>query len=255
MDLNKKEIIWHLAQGVTSRVNPVAYSHIRRKLMEKQGVSEIALYSAVAEHLEENDIHPESYIDEMQTLMNEVSENIFFIKTSDEYSYLRRSFGAISMEGSPESKGEFLCIKCYAIKSSSERSTKPNYKNCCQQCYKAAAKESSIRYAQKQKEKKAELANAPTQDNTTPINEQPQNQTQTPDVQTVVSTQPDPTFAPFLEIESLTGDASVVMMSLSCNTTDLSKLLSLIDPFIVPPEEKEFDKPIENKAEHEESES
>ncbi len=248
MDLNKKEIIYELARGCHSKTTPQTYGAIRRKLIDRQGISEIALYSAVAEHLEENDIHPTKYIDEMCALLAEVSDNLFAIKTNDNYSFLRSSFSAINLEGSPESKGQFLCNKCFSVKNSSDRCEKPNYKNSCTPCYKEESKKSAKRYNERKKLKKAEdKLNGVNEPEPEPETE-PTNTTQ-PEQETQF--RPQPALNAFIEIESITGDSSETIVSISSKTLHLSKLLLLLDPYILVPIEKQstLEKEVKNEAE------
>ena len=237
MDLNKKEIIFELAKGVHSNVSAQAYGFIRRKLIEKQGISEVALYSAVAEHLQENDIDPSRYTTDMIQLLKDISENLFAIKTNDNYSYLRSSFSAINLEGSPESKGQFLCNKCFIVKDGKDRCPKENYKNSCDNCYKEESKKSATRYQQRQRDKKKEEKNSPPPEPTEPTEEvkapEAAQQPQSPPQQSIEH------MDPYIEIDSLTGDASSTIVSVSCDTISLSKLLLLLDPYIITPKKPE----------------
>ncbi len=54
---------------------------------------------------------------------------------------------------------------------------------------------------------------------------------------------------PFIEIESLTGDSSETIVSLSCKTLDLSKLLLHIDSFLIIPDDQEKEVVTEKKQE------
>ena len=129
--MKKMDIIYVLAKGVYEITGPQSYGHIRRGLIDSQGVSEIALYSAVADHLEENDIDPKNYISDMLDLVKETSKNLFFIKMDDRYHYLLDRFESLSLTNSPEKQGKFLCMRCFTLKKDSERSKLKNYKNCC----------------------------------------------------------------------------------------------------------------------------
>ncbi len=262
MDLNKKEIIYELAKGVHSQVKAQAYGFIRRKLADKQGVSEIALYSAVAEHLEENDIHPSKYINEMIALIEGVSENLFMIKTDDKFSYLRSSFSAINLENSPESKGQFLCSKCYTIKQPKDLSPHKNYKHTCEPCYRDESKASAKRYQKKIKEQPPKVP-IPNREPNPAMEQQaqPQNLATEPATAPPATITPEPTFElaninPFLEIESITGDSSATIVSVSCDTSALLKMLQILDPYVVPTkkEEPKAQEPKEDKQEEEQEE-
>ncbi len=246
MDLNKKEIIYELAKGVHGTTKAQTYGHIRRRLMEKQGISEIALYSSVADHLQENDIYPGNYIGDMKILLELISENMFVIKTDDRFSYLRDRFASISMENSPEAKGQFLCARCFTVKNNKDRAPHKNYKTSCEPCYRALSKESASRYQKKIKSQKTEEVPIPKPEKVeenkpvfVPVEE-------TPPVSAEEAMIPKNT-TPFIEIESLTADSSEAIVSLSCKTLDLSKLLLHIDPFLIVPEEK--NKETEEKTE------
>ena len=156
MDLNKKDIIYQLAKGVHSKMKPQAYGRLRGRLTENQRVSEIGLYSAVAQHLEENDIDPNNYIDDMVGLLADVSHNVFVLKTDDKYHFLKKEYTAVSMSNSAESQGKFLCNKCFTVKNSEERCERPNYKNSCNDCIKIESRETAKRSAQNKKKKQLE---------------------------------------------------------------------------------------------------
>ncbi|QQX82695.1 hypothetical protein JK628_23065 (plasmid) [Shewanella sp. KX20019] len=66
---SKKEIIYELLKGVIEKVGRQNYGIRRRKLL-KSGVSEIALLSAVASHLDENDISSKTMIDDVLDLID-----------------------------------------------------------------------------------------------------------------------------------------------------------------------------------------
>ncbi len=251
MDLNKKEIIYELAKGVHGLLTPQSYGATRRKLIEKQGISEIALYSAVAEHLEENDIHPKKFVNEMLELLQDISDNLFVIKTKDNYAFLRSSFSAISLENSPESKNKFLCNKCFTIKNENEKSKKPNYKNCCTPCYKNEAKASSKRYQEKVKQQSVKTEEESLEADSIP--ESPVQEPQQP-THPIAAPLANVNTTPFIEIESLTGDGRESIVSLSCKTMDLHRLLSLIDPLMILPTEPKSEATPENEEKAEPTE-
>ena len=253
MDLNKKEIIYELAKGVHGLVTPQSYGATRRKLIERQGISEIALYSAVAEHLEENDIHPSKYVNEMLELLQDISDNLFVIKTKDNYTFLRSSFSAISLENSPESKNKFLCNKCFTIKNENEKCKKPNYKNCCTPCYKDEAKASSKRYQQRVKEQSVKTEEESLSLEADSIAEEPAQELEQ-STQIIAAPSLSVNTTPFIEIESLTGDGKESIVSLSCKTMDLHRLLSLIEPLMVLPVEPKLAVTPENKEKAEPTE-
>ncbi len=251
MDMRKREIIYELAKGVQGRIKAQSYGHMRKKLISKQGISEIALYSAVADHLEENDIHPSKYIDDMQSLLELISENMFIIKTDNRFTYLRNRFASINMENSPESKGQFLCSRCFTTKQDKERAPHANYKHSCATCYKSLAKENSQRYQERKKKEKVEEIAKPTVEPVEPVELSTpafSTQEEAPTMSTQQAMIPTDT-NPFIEIESLTGDSSETIVSLSCKTLDLSKLLLHIDSFLIIPDDQEKEVVTEKKQE------
>ncbi len=248
MDMRKKEIIYELAKGVHGQIKPQIYGHIRKRLMGKQGISEIALYSAVADHLEENDIHPAKYVDDMIILLELISENMFIIKTDDRFAYLRDRFASISMEDSPESKGQFLCNRCFITKHDRERAPHKHYKTSCEPCYRLLSKESSKRYQEKRKLKQTEEVLHPKVEEVEEVELHTPTELEAPTMTTQQVLAPTPT-EPFIEVESLTGDGSEVIVSLSCKTLDLSKLLLHIDPFLIAPDTKKSEQSVESQEE------
>ena len=233
MNMNKKDIIYKLAKGVYEKMSPASYGHARRKLIENQGVSEIALYGAVADHLEENDIPPEKYIDDMHELYNLGANNIFDLRNEDKFSFLSGRFSTISIDNSPESNGKFLCIKCYNVKNDNERSDKPNYKNCCQVCYKTNSREKSKQYAANKKLREAEKSN---DDKKSVSVVEEQLIVEPPEVAPLMAELVQE--KPYIEIETISGDSTSVIVGINCKTMDLSKFLLLIDPFVLPSEPK-----------------
>lgn len=135
-----KDIIYELAKGVFAQKSSVTYSKMRVRL-NKQGFSEIALFSAAARHCEENSIKPTSYVSDMIKLIEGCGRDLFFPKTHNDYHYLRGQFHDIrhgnlerGESKSPEQRGLFLCNMCYLIKSKNERSKSANDKHTCIDC-------------------------------------------------------------------------------------------------------------------------
>ena len=264
MDLSKKEIIYELAKGVHGQLAPQSYGAMRRRLTDSQGVSEIALYSAVAEHLEENDIHPSKYVTDMWQLLLGTSDNLFFLKTEDRFSYLRNAFSSINMDNSPESKGQFLCMKCYTIKSNPERCGRKNYKNVCSPCYKAESKMASRRYTEKKKIEKQEQALNPTPEPKPEPKPEPEliselepvsvpeplsvTEPQIPAQQVYAQTMKSIEVEPYIEIESITGDGNDTIVSITCDTLKLAELLLLLDPFLTSPKKRQAKAEAEAEA-------
>lgn len=136
-----KEIIYQLAKFVQKTMVPQSYGRKRTKLTSN-GFSEIALYSAVARHLEENEIKPINYVKSMLNLIDGCSSDAFYPKHANDYHYLRGQYhdlrnGNLQLHEakSPEQRGMFLCNKCFLVRNDKERSKAKNYKNTCQPCH------------------------------------------------------------------------------------------------------------------------
>lgn len=137
----KSEIITVLAKGVADRYrNPTKYARMRSKIT-KNNFSEVALYSAMADHCEENDIEPRKMIESMYDLLEGITMNAFFIKTSNEFSWLRASFHDVQhgdlTKGepkSPEQRGKFLCNQCFIVLDKKDLNPNKNTPFTCRAC-------------------------------------------------------------------------------------------------------------------------
>ncbi|MCX8779141.1 hypothetical protein NOK93_25855, partial [Vibrio parahaemolyticus] len=140
--MEKKQAIHELAKGASAAIGNVRYGRIRKKL-DRNGLSEIGLFSVVADHLEEHDIKPVNYISQMATLLDGLERNPFFFNTAEgkEFKFLRHQESLIkhgdltrSEPKSAEQKGSFLCNRCFYIKMSVERSSSKSMKHTCKSC-------------------------------------------------------------------------------------------------------------------------
>lgn len=119
-----------------------------RVRLNKQGFSEIAIFSAAARHCEENSIKPSAYVSDMVKLIDGCGRDLFFPKTHNDFHYLRGQYHDIRHgnlergEGkSPEQRGLFLCNTCYQVKTKNDRSKNANEKHTCTECKSEKAKE------------------------------------------------------------------------------------------------------------------
>ncbi len=126
-------------------VSRMKYSHVIKRVV-KNGFSEIALYKAVVDHCDENDIKYASMGSDMWTLLQGCAENVFFPKMDNEFSYLRGMYhdlryGDLNRDEPKcaEQRGLFLCGRCYLIKEDTMRSSKKSDKRSCRMCANDAA--------------------------------------------------------------------------------------------------------------------
>ena len=254
MEMTKMDIMGKLGEGVQHSMTPPAYAAIKRNLIEKQGVSEIALYAAVADHLEENDIDPDLYCKDAIELFQKCSKDIFILKTEDKFDYLRNSFSTISMEGSPESRGEFFCNKCFKVKKADEKSKKPNYKNACNDCAVKASRDSVKNAYQKKLQREKDLkeskeqAFTPADTADTAEAAEPKEPLVSLEMvrQIIAETQLEKLDCdPYIKLDTVTADPSGALVSISCDTRNLSKLLILLDPYQLPAEPKNEEEILE----------
>ena len=140
------EYVRELAGAVISSVNPTSYGRMRTKL-NKQGFSEIAIYTAITKHCVENNIDPKNMAKETLEYLEGCAINMFHPKTSNDFHFLRGHFhklrhGDLDRDEakSSEQKGNFLCNHCYKILPDKLRSAGKNEKNMCAQCKSAKSK-------------------------------------------------------------------------------------------------------------------
>ncbi len=139
----------------------IRYTQILKRVV-KNGFSEIALYKAVTDHCDENDISYEDMAEDMHNLLVGCAENVFFPKMDNNFGYLRGMYhdlryGDLSRDEPKcaEQRGLFLCGRCYTIKDENLRSNKKSDKRSCKDCANAAANLANKRSTEK---KRAQLS-------------------------------------------------------------------------------------------------
>lgn len=209
--MEKKEIIYELAKGIQCEIigNGAKYAGYRRKL-RKNGISEIGLYSTIAEYLEENDIKPEKFLDETMYAINELCKNPFAIKTDNNLAYLYNRYESLKFNA--VDKTRFLCNKCFHVKAVGELPGTPNYPHTCKTCI---AKLSKDHYKNK-KQQEPEKPQVP----------QEVKEAKEEIAQVIVCNEPIESFG--LEIDTISGDGDVTMVNLMVPTQHLSKFLDLV---------------------------
>lgn len=224
--MEKKQAIHELAKGASSVIGNVRYGRIRKKL-DKNGLSEIGLFSVVADHLEENYIKPVNYISQMAALLDGLERNPFFFNTSEgkEFKFLRHQESLIkhgdltrSEPKSAEQKGSFLCNRCFYIKMSVERSSSKSMKHTCKPCIADAQR----RYIKEKQDKPEQI--------------EPVTQVLAPVPAEQTSNQEELKAKDFssLQIVELNGDAdmTIISLNLTCNTMDIGDVMNKLKTLI-----------------------
>ena len=247
MDMDTRDIIYRLAKGLYSKLNKRSYGVLRKRL-DKNGFSEIALYSAVARHLDENDIKPESFIDDLEILLRGCGDNPFFPKVDNGFSFLAGQYydlrhGDLSTGGakSAEQRGRFLCNNCFLIKEAKEHSKRKNYANSCNACYLQMARDYAKSKSRKNQQARQQESAAPEAVAEPEIVAEPEVVTETPKVKAVRPIRPQETAMAELvldnpeklaKIEEIAGDQHATIVQLSCKTENLHKLLGALSPLM-----------------------
>ena len=155
-----KDAITELARATIRSINPTSYGRMRTKL-NKQGFSEVAIYTEIAQHCVDNDIDPSSMSKETLNYLEGCALNVFHPKVSNEFSFLRGKFHKLrhgdidkGEQKSPEQKDQFLCNACFEVKPGKLRCRSKTEKHTCTTCKAAKSKAYNARKAQ---EKKAKL--------------------------------------------------------------------------------------------------
>ncbi|CAH6911017.1 hypothetical protein VCHA31O73_360017 [Vibrio chagasii] len=237
-----KDIIADLHTRVSEKLEtPQKYFHQVSKPIEKAGLDEIEIYRAVAEHAEENEIAPEKLINDLMTLFEELPRNLYFIKTSDRFHYMRKSLNEIKRN--QFSDKQFICNSCHYIHPIRN---KAGTAKMCKECHKLASKESYERQKQNPKPKvelkpdpeaahaQSMMSNLQTADKQQPAPvPAPAVEVQPPQV--VYMEKPAPEFGEFITMSDLMTepDNKKVTLLLECDFSELKNLLEIIDPYLI----------------------
>ncbi len=241
-----KHVIYQLAKGISEKKSTASYGRLRSKL-QKQGFSEIALYSAAARHCQENSIPPEKYIKDMLALIEGCGRDLFFPKNHNDFHYLRREYHDIrdgnlekGEDKSPEQRGMYLCNICFLVKDKKERCKGANEKYTCSECKKEKSKAS---YADNKKKKPVRVTEEATPKETTPEHHYIPASMNKEENTNMPSTTPEPTksFANILgsnvippensvKITEVMADEKGATISISCPTAQLHLVLAALSP-------------------------
>ena len=210
--MDKKDIIHELAKGVqqTRFKGAQAYGRMRTKL-RKQGISEIGLYSVVAEHVEENSLAPNKFVVDLHEIMKELAKNPFAVKNNNEYSYLFGRYESIKISRMDNIK--FLCNRCYRVFNNELRIQESSYT--CKDCHQRNNK--GYYEASKSRGDTLSLPNKTTHNEV-------KHTEPTPTIPQCVLMEPEHAFK--IAIDSIAGDAETTMISISVATSHLADLLT-----------------------------
>ena len=221
--MDKKEIIYQLASNIqlNELVPAVRYGAIRRKI-KANGISEIAFYSAVADHLIENDIHPTRFVKDTARILEEIAENPFVLKTDDTFFFLGQQFENIKLSGLDDKK--FLCNKCFLVKSKSEIAGHKNYPNTCRKC----VNEMTAARARQNSKKKREIKSAKP----VPKQEPPKEYIVEVDQSDFINNEAVIMTEPYLEVESILGEKGYAAVTVKLPVTKIPEFFQTIQPAI-----------------------
>ncbi len=236
--MEKKEIIYQLAKGIIEKFGRVRYSSMRRRL--KKNISEIALYSAVADHIEENGIKPETMIESLSGFINELGDNPFAVRTNDEFFFLSKLWGDLSISNNPPEDLKFLCPYCYTILPLSKKSKRSSYSSACACCGERESRHSANESYKRSKIKKAAapvVASSPVVTSEPLIEEVAENPIkQEPFIPESI---PE-ALEPFITINNMMGNSSSGMdIELKIKFSDTMRFLNLINDFVIEESNKE----------------
>ena len=133
-----KDLMQHLHKDVYARFKDGRdYSFKVAMKLKKAGLSEISIYNKFAEHIVENELNPETMIDDLEYFLRGVADNIMIMKNEDRFSWLYKSFNDLKWSGFDEK--HFICTRCHRVFNIKEKSTSLK---ACRPCFSEYNKES-----------------------------------------------------------------------------------------------------------------
>ncbi|GAB2639621.1 hypothetical protein [Vibrio panuliri] len=114
--------------------NPQKYRRVFNKL-QRHGYAETSLYRVVAQHCEENDVHPDNMLKEFCSAIEAAEKNALALHNTSKYYFLEGSVSEIKM--TKEDRELFMCPDCHHITNKQRKHA--NY-GTCDPCGKARAK-------------------------------------------------------------------------------------------------------------------
>ena len=117
-----ENILASLRKGVyESFPTPQLHFHRIIKPLLQAGLSEIALYRAIAAHIKEKGLDPELMIDDVVKLFTELTRNTTYVRTQPELKWLAQQMTAMGISRYDEE--HFFCNTCHHVKPNVERNS------------------------------------------------------------------------------------------------------------------------------------